>query len=123
MVTGNPPRNDDHDTSQLILDLSWPNATPTPTPTATPTPTPTPTLTPCPPPWQFVASMPVDVYGAAGASDGTDVYEAGGYSFQSEGRPWTPLTVTIQLPMPGRHWRICRLRHLWGFCCLLPAYQ
>ena len=83
MVTGNPPRNDDHDTSQLILDLSWPNATPTPTPTATPTPTPTPTLTPCPPPWQFVASMPVDVYGAAGASDGTYVYEAGGYSFQS----------------------------------------
>jgi len=81
MVTGNPPRHDDHDTSQLILDLSWPNATPTPTPTATPTPTPTSTLTPCPPPWQFVASMPVDVYGAAGASDGTYVYEAGGYSF------------------------------------------
>jgi len=83
MVTGNPPRNDDHDTFQLILDLSWPNATPTPTPTATPTPTPTPTptLTPCPPPWQFVASMPVDLYGAAGASDGTYVYEAGGYSF------------------------------------------
>ena len=85
MVTGNRPRNDVHDTFQLILDLAWPNATPTPTPTAssTPTPSPTPTPTPplCPPPWQFVASMPVDVYGAAGASDGTYVYEAGGYSF------------------------------------------
>jgi hypothetical protein len=85
MVTGNPPRNDDHDTSQLILDLSWPNATPTPTPTTSPTPTPsatpTPTSTPCPPPWHFVASMPVGVYGAAGAADGTYVYEAGGYSF------------------------------------------
>jgi Galactose oxidase, central domain/Kelch motif len=83
MVNGNPPRNDDHDTSQLILDLSWPNATPTPTPTASPTPTPTPTPTapPCPAPWQFVASMPVDVYGAAGASDNTYLYEAGGYSF------------------------------------------
>ena len=83
MVTGNPQRNDDHDTFQLILDLSWPNATPTPTPTATPSPTPTPTATPCPLPWQFVASMPVDVYGAAGTADGTYVYEAGGYSFTS----------------------------------------
>ncbi len=81
MVTGNPPRNDDHDTFQLILDLSWPNATPTPSPTPTPSLTPTPTPTPCPPPWQFVASMPVGVYGAAGAADGTYVYEAGGYSF------------------------------------------
>src|SRR6266550_950970 len=65
MVTGNPPRNDDHDTFQLILDLSWPNATPTPIPapsaTPTPSPTPTPTPTPCPPPWQFIASMPIDV--------------------------------------------------------------
>ena len=71
MVTGNRPRNDVHDTFQLILDLAWPNATPTPTPTAsstaTPSPTPTPTPPLCPPPWQFVASMPVDVYGAAGA--------------------------------------------------------
>jgi hypothetical protein len=84
MVSGNPPRNDDHDTFQLILDLIWPPfPTPTPMPSATPTPSPTPTPTspPCPPPWQFVASMPIDVYGAAGASDGTYVYEAGGYSF------------------------------------------
>jgi len=85
MVTGNPPRNDDDDTFQLILDLSWPNATPTPTPapslTPTPSPTATPTPTPCPPPWQFVASMPIGVYGAAGTADGTFVYEAGGYSF------------------------------------------
>src|SRR5882724_2802237 len=79
MVTGNPPRNDDHDTFQLILDLSWPSATPTPTPA--PSPTPTPSSTPCPFPWQFVASMPLDVYGAAGAADGSYVYEAGGYSF------------------------------------------
>jgi hypothetical protein len=84
MVTGNPLRNDDHDTFQLILDLIWPPfPTPTPMPSATPTPSPTPTPTPppCPPPWQFVASMPVGVYGAAGAADGTYVYEAGGYSF------------------------------------------
>jgi len=81
MVTGNPPRTDDHDSLQLILDLSWPNATPTPTPPPTPSPTSTPTPPPCPPPWQFVASMPVGVYGAAGAVDGTYVYEAGGYSF------------------------------------------
>jgi hypothetical protein len=88
MVTGNARSrsgSDDQDSSELILDLAWPNATPTPTPTATPTttPTPTPTATPCPALWQFVASMPVDVYGAAGASDGTYVYEAGGYSFSS----------------------------------------
>ena len=86
MVTGNPPRNDDHDTFQLILDLIWPPfPTPTPMPSATPTPSPTPTPTPppCPPPWQFVASMPVGIYGAAGAADGTYVYEAGGYSFDS----------------------------------------
>lgn len=84
MVTGNPPRNDDHDTFQLILDLIWPPfPTPTPMPSATPTSSPTPTSTPppCPPPWQFVASMPVGVYGAAGAADSTHVYEAGGYSF------------------------------------------
>jgi len=86
MVTGNPQRNDDHDTFQLILDLIWPPfPTPTPMPSATPTPSPTPTPTapPCPPPWQFVASMPVGVYGAAGVADSTYVYEAGGYSFDS----------------------------------------
>ena len=84
IVTGNPPRNDDHDTFQLILDLIWPpfpTPTPMPSATATPSPTPTPTPPPCPPPWQFVASMPVGVYGAAGAADSTYVYEAGGYSF------------------------------------------
>src|SRR5438876_285848 len=86
MVTGNArslPGSDDHDTLELILDLAWPNATPTPAPTPTPSPTPTPTATPCPAPWQIVASMPVDVYGAEGTSDGTYVYEAGGYSFNS----------------------------------------
>jgi hypothetical protein len=84
MVTGNPLRNDDHDTFQLILDLIWPPfPTPTPMPSATPTPSPTPTPPPCPPPWQFVASMPVGVYGAAGVADSTYIYEAGGYSFDS----------------------------------------
>src|SRR6266496_1219532 len=34
----------------------------------------------CPTPWQVVASMPLDLYGAAGASDGTYSYHAGGYS-------------------------------------------
>src|SRR5207247_5274719 len=57
MVTGNARSrsgSDDRDTSELILNLAWPNATPTPTPTPSPTPTPTPTATPCAPPWQFV---------------------------------------------------------------------
>ena len=35
----------------------------------------------CPTPWSFVASMPLDLYGAASASDGTSAYFAGGYSF------------------------------------------
>jgi N-acetylneuraminic acid mutarotase len=35
----------------------------------------------CPTPWALVASMPLDLYGAAGASDGTYSYHAGGYSF------------------------------------------
>src|SRR6266446_386350 len=47
---------------------------PTPTPSSTPTPT-------CPAPWAEVAPMPVDLYGAAGASDGAYFYAAGGYSF------------------------------------------
>ena len=46
-------------------------------------PTPTPTASPCEGPWQLVASMPIDLYGAAGASDGTYFYAAGGYSFSS----------------------------------------
>jgi N-acetylneuraminic acid mutarotase len=35
----------------------------------------------CPTPWQLDANMPLDVYGSAGASDGTYSYHAGGYSF------------------------------------------
>src|SRR5581483_8833511 len=38
-----------------------------------------------PEPWQSVASMPIDLYGAGGASDGTFYYSAGGYSFSSGG--------------------------------------
>src|SRR5437016_7694998 len=34
-----------------------------------------------PGPWQSVTNMPIDLYGAAGASDGTYFYAAGGYSF------------------------------------------
>jgi len=35
----------------------------------------------CPTPWQLVELMPVDLFGAAGASDGVYFYHAGGYSF------------------------------------------
>src|SRR5262245_1072959 len=44
----------------------------------------------CPFPWSFVASMPVDLYGAGGASDGTFYYSAGGYSFSQ-----TPPTLAV----------------------------
>jgi Kelch motif len=44
----------------------------------------------CPTPWSFVASMPLDLYGAASASDGTFYYSAGGYSFSV-----TPGTVNV----------------------------
>src|SRR5207249_985681 len=59
-----------------------PSATPTPT---AGTPSPTPTCQPggTPGPWQNVANMPTDLYGAAGASNGTFFYAAGGYSFSS----------------------------------------
>jgi N-acetylneuraminic acid mutarotase len=61
----------------------------------------------CPTPWTLVASMPLDLYGAASASDGTFGYFAGGYSFSFPGTvnvfnrydpatdTWTPLA-----PMP-----------------------
>src|ERR1041385_1983809 len=39
----------------------------------------------CPTPWSFVADMPLDLYGAASASDGTFAYFAGGYSFSFPG--------------------------------------
>jgi N-acetylneuraminic acid mutarotase len=57
----------------------------------------------CPTPWQFVADMPLDLFGAAGASDGTFFYSAGGYSFSTSttlavfnrydpvANTWTPL--------------------------------
>jgi Kelch motif/Galactose oxidase, central domain len=38
----------------------------------------------CPFPWSFVASMPLDLYGAGGASDGTFYYSFGGYSFSAD---------------------------------------
>ena len=48
---------------------------------ASPTPTPSGTPSCAPGPWQEQAPMPLDLYGAAGASDGTFFYAAGGYSF------------------------------------------
>ena len=69
-------------------------------------PTPTPSCSPAP--WQEVAAMPIDVYGAGGASDGTFYYSAGGYSFSSGGtqavfnrydpgtNSWTSLTNMLQ---------------------------
>jgi hypothetical protein len=65
------------------------------------TPTPTPSCSPGP--WQEQAAMPLDLYGAGGASDGTFFYAAGGYSFSVPGtvasfnrydpvaNSWTPL--------------------------------
>ena len=37
----------------------------------------------CPMPWQLVANMPLDLFGAAGASDGTFCYHFGGFSFST----------------------------------------
>jgi N-acetylneuraminic acid mutarotase len=37
----------------------------------------------CPTPWQPVANMPLDLFGAAGASDGTFSYHIGGFSFST----------------------------------------
>ena len=75
----------------------------------TPTPTPTPSPTCTVGPWQSVASMPLDRYGAAGASDGTYFYAAGGYSWdggtQNALYRWSPDpppngSWTILAPMP-----------------------
>jgi N-acetylneuraminic acid mutarotase len=78
------------------------------------TPTPTPSGTPCTTsPWQPVADMPTDLYGAAGASDGTFFYAAGGYSFTSGltlavfnrfdpvANTWTPLADMPQAAIEG----------------------
>ena len=62
----------------------------------------------CPALSQEVAAMPLDLYGAAGASDGTFSYHAGGYSFSSGNtlavfnrydpvtNTWTPLSEMPQ---------------------------
>src|SRR5262245_94047 len=64
----------------------------------------------CPTPWTFIADMPVDLYGAACASDGTFIYCAGGYSLSLSGlvhqlirydpgtNTWTPLEP---VPVPS----------------------
>ena len=69
------------------------------------TPTPTPTCTSGP--WVSVQSMPLDLYAAAGASDGTYSYQFGGYSF-SQGNTLAVVnrfdpatnTWTSMAPMP-----------------------
>jgi YVTN family beta-propeller protein len=70
--------------------------TPTPTPTASPTCTVT--------PWQSVASMPLDRYGAAAASDGTYFYAAGGYSW--DGGTQNALYRWSPDPPPSGTWTI-----------------
>ncbi len=61
----------------------------------------------CPTPWQLVADMPVELVGAAGASDGTFSYHAGGSNFTSgtldvfnlydpATDTWTPLPSMLQ---------------------------
>ena len=57
----------------------------------------------CPAPWQFVADMPLDLYGGTGASDGTFFYTAGGYSFTTS----TTLDVLYRWdpnPLPNGTW-------------------
>src|SRR5437870_13661022 len=68
----------------------------------------------CPTPWTFIADMPVDLYGAACASDGTSIYCAGGYSFSFPGlvpplirydpdtNTWMALApIPVPSPMPS----------------------
>src|SRR5207247_9358218 len=61
----------------------------------------------CPMPWQLVANMPLDLYGAGAASNGTFSYHAGGYSFSFPGtvnvfNRYDPVanTWTALAPMP-----------------------
>jgi N-acetylneuraminic acid mutarotase len=68
-------------TGMYVDDVTMCAAGPTPSPTPTPSGTPICTLGP----WQEQAPMPVDLYGAGGASDGTFYYSAGGYSFSVPG--------------------------------------
>jgi len=39
----------------------------------------------CPTPWTFIADMPIDLYGAACASNDASIYCAGGYSISLPG--------------------------------------
>src|SRR2546423_11338980 len=62
----------------------------------------------CPMPWTFIADMPVDIYGAACATDGTSIYCAGGYPFSCAGllphlSPYhpPPNTETALASIPG----------------------
>jgi len=67
----------------------------------TPTPIPTPSPTCTPREWQFVANMPLDLYGAAGASDATYFYAAGGYSFSLFPEPGTVNSLYRWSPDPS----------------------
>jgi N-acetylneuraminic acid mutarotase len=115
------PAPDPHYLSQAVIVPGAACGTPTATPTASPSATRTPTATPtatgspsCTPgAWQNVANMPTDLYGAAGTSNGTFYYAAGGYSFSQGltlavvnrfdpvGNTWTPMTNMPQAAIEG----------------------
>ena len=67
----------------------------------------------CPTPWTLVADMPLDLEGAAGASDGTYFYSAGGFS-SSLFAILDAVSPTIPAPTPGIRWRPCRRQSLLG---------
>ncbi len=106
--------------------IAGPCGTPSPTPTATATATGSPSCTPSA--WQNAANMPTDLYGAAGASDGTNFYAAGGYSFSSGltlavvnrynpgSNTWTPMAAHAA---GSRSWgRRCIIRRRTRSTCL-----
>ena len=66
-----------------------------------------------PGPWTPVANMPVDLYGAAGASDGTYFYAAGGYSFSSGQTLADRESVRSGQPTRGLRWQTCHRQRSW----------
>ena len=79
-----------------------------------------------PTPWQLVASMPVDLYGASTATDGTFMFSAGGYSFSAGGTQtvlnrYDPITDTWTPWHPyllGNPWALpFTIRPLTRFTC------
>ena len=64
-----------------------------------PTPTPSPGCN-----WQLVSPMPVDLFGAAGASDGSYFYAAGGYSWTQHPNTQNVLNRWSPNPPPNGSW-------------------